>query len=240
MLSPTAINTYLFCPRKFYRRYILKEPSRPSIYLIRGLLVHRVLSDFHKNQPSVCHKLPLSMVTHTLVTSFEKRWDQAGPQLKALPLSSDQVAYFNQDSKRMLVNFAVWFCKKGARPADFSEMKLFSSTHKLMGIVDAVHKEKNQVMLVDYKTSKKAKITRDMFRQAAIYALLYQERFKQTPEAVGIHFLTDKDGMKPIYIDEPTIEYAKIVTESVHEKTVSDNAADYPCTCNGRCEKDFT
>ena len=41
ILSPTSINTYLNCPRKFYLRYIQRLKSRPTIHLIRGQIVHR-------------------------------------------------------------------------------------------------------------------------------------------------------------------------------------------------------
>ena len=53
ILSPTAINTYLSCPRKFYLRYIKKLRTRPSIHLIRGQIVHQTLHQFHKNHPQI-------------------------------------------------------------------------------------------------------------------------------------------------------------------------------------------
>jgi hypothetical protein len=78
-----------------------------------------------------------------------------------------------------------------------------------------------------------------MFRQAAIYALLYQDRYKKVPEAVAIHFLTARQGLEPIQVDDAMLDYARILSESVHAKTLSEDPADYPCTCNGRCREDF-
>lgn len=48
VLSPTAINTYLSCPRKYYLRYIKKRRTKPSIHLIRGSLVHKTIHAFHE------------------------------------------------------------------------------------------------------------------------------------------------------------------------------------------------
>jgi ATP-dependent helicase/DNAse subunit B len=44
--SPSSINTYNQCPRKYYYQYILKLPTRPSIHLVRGNIAHSVLEDF--------------------------------------------------------------------------------------------------------------------------------------------------------------------------------------------------
>ena len=46
MQSPSSINTYKQCPRKHFYQYILNLPTKPSIYLIRGSIVHEVLEKF--------------------------------------------------------------------------------------------------------------------------------------------------------------------------------------------------
>lgn len=239
ILSPTAINTYLACPYKFYRRYIAKEPTRPSIHLIRGSLVHQTISDFHRMVPEALNKMPLSRVIHELLSRFEALWGDASDQIETLNLPPGRIDFFVEDSKRMLENFAVWFHEQTVNPTSSSEVKIFSPGLKLMGIIDAVYKQGDSILLVDYKTSKDTRITRDMFRQAAIYALLYQDRYKEVPEAVAIHFLTARQGLEPIQIDDAMLDYARILNESVHAKTLSEDPADYPCTCNGRCREDF-
>jgi hypothetical protein len=94
--------------------------------------------------------------------------------------------------------------------------------------------------LVDYKTSKHARITDDILRQAAIYALLYHDRYRVVPDSVAIHFLKEKGDPMPIYVDEALLEYGKILVESIRGKTQSDLEKDYPCTCGGYCERDFS
>jgi CRISPR/Cas system-associated exonuclease Cas4 (RecB family) len=48
--SPTSINTYLRCPRKYYLRYIKGLKSKPSIHLIRGKAVHETIAQFIQNE----------------------------------------------------------------------------------------------------------------------------------------------------------------------------------------------
>lgn len=239
ILSPTAINTYLACPYKFYRRYIAKEPTRPSIYLIRGSLIHQAISDFHRMDPDAVNKLPLNRVIYELLSRFEELWVKASYQIEALNLPSERIDFFVEDSRRMLENFAVWFNEQTVNPTSSSEVKLFSPELKLMGIIDAVYKQGDSILLVDYKTSKDTRITRDIFRQTAIYALLYQDRYKELPEAVAIHFLTARQGLELIHTDDAMLDYARILNESVHAKTLLEDPSDYPCTCNGRCREDF-
>ena len=47
-LSPTSINTYLRCPRKYYLKYLKGLKEKPSIHLIRGKAVHNSIARFHQ------------------------------------------------------------------------------------------------------------------------------------------------------------------------------------------------
>jgi len=240
ILSPTAINTYLYCPRKYFSRYIKRLRTKPSIYLIRGQIVHKTIQEFHKDQPKVFHKLPVGMVSNKLLNIFNRQWENAQDRLNKLGLSPDEIDYFRKDSERMLINFSHWFCSCAWSPANESEKRMFSKHLKLIGIVDAIHRIGERVALVDYKTSKQAKVTDDILRQAALYALLYQDKFDVVPDTVFIHFLTEPGDPEPIHIDEEILEYGKILIENIRENTATDAEKDYPCKCGGYCETDFS
>ena len=239
ILSPTAINTYLSCPRKFFLRYIEKLRTRPSIHLVRGHIVHKTLHRFHENHARAPPQTPLREIRQELLTIFAEEWERAEGSLNALGLSSGEIEFFRDDSEVMLLNFSQWYYRNGMASPDSSEMRIFSQNLRLMGIIDAVHTKNDKVTLVDYKTSKYPNITDDIRRQAAIYALLYEDRYGKAPEAVWIHFLKFPDDPQPIHIDDALLQYATILTESVRKKTMSQNEQDYPCTCGGYCEKDF-
>jgi hypothetical protein len=102
-----------------------------------------------------------------------------------LILPQDEIQYYQGDSQLMLINFGDWFLRQEPPSfVDASELKIFSDNLRLMGIIDAVQFKGGKVNLIDYKTSKNAVITDDIMRQAAIYALLYQDRHNKVPHAV--------------------------------------------------------
>jgi RecB family exonuclease len=240
ILSPTAINTYLSCPRKFYLRYIRRLRSRPSIYLIRGQIVHKTLHEFHKNHPRISPQTPLQEIRKRLLGIFTRRWENAKDSLEALDLSEKRLEFFRDDSELMIYNFSHWLCKNDMAPAHLTEAKILSHDLGLMGVIDAVLILDDKVILVDYKTSSSDKITDDIQRQAALYALLYEDRYKTTPESVWIHFLNSPGEPKPIHIDDELLQYGRLCIESVRSKTASLDEKDYPCRCGGYCEQDFT
>jgi CRISPR/Cas system-associated exonuclease Cas4 (RecB family) len=239
-MSPTAINTYFSCPRKFYFRYVRKLPTRPSIYLIRGQIIHNTLRRFHEARPQSNSPDPLSATKSALFGVFSKEWQNHEKALQSLDLPAERLDFFRHESEQMLKNFAEWFCREGMRRPAFSELKIFSNPLRLMGIIDAVMTQNDRIVLVDYKTSSSRNISEDILRQAALYALLYQDKYGQVPEAVWIHFIKDPANPEVIEIDEELLVYGKIVLESVRSKTVSSDEKDYPCTCGGFCERDFT
>lgn len=239
ILSPTAINTYLSCPRKFYLRYIKKLKTRPSIHLIRGQIVHKTIERFYQNHPGFLYETALKEIRKELVSIFDDLWGKAENSIENLGLSREQVEFYYDESRLMLLNFSHWFYKNNLPAPEASEARIFSRNLGLMGIIDAVLRMGEDIILVDYKTSKNARITDDMQRQAALYALLYEDRYGKIPESLWIHFLKLPDDPQPIHIDDELLYYGKILIESVREKTTSQDEKDYPCTCGGYCERDF-
>ena len=239
ILSPTSINTYLSCPRKFYFRYIKRLRTKPSIHLIRGQIVHQTIHQFNKNPAQDLSQISPEKTCRELLSVFEEKWEAAQNSLDALGLPEDQIDFFRHDSELMMLNFSHWLHNNGLSAADLSETKIWSNHLRLMGIIDAIHIIGDTVILVDYKTSKYAKITEDIQRQATIYALLYQDKYNKVPAAVWIHFLKVSDDPLEIQIDEETLDNGRALISSIHEKTASINEDDYPCTCGGYCGNDF-
>ena len=181
----------------------------------------------------------LGKIRQELLTTFNDKWENAKSSLDALGLSDEQLEFFHDDSELMLLNYSHWFYKNDMPLPDLTEARIQSKNLGLLGIIDAVHETDDKVILVDYKTSKRAKITDEIFRQAALYALLYQDKFKKIPDVVWIHFLKELGNPTPIHVDDEMLQYANILIESIRKKTESENENDYPCTCGGYCEKDF-
>jgi hypothetical protein len=109
-----------------------------------------------------------------------------------------------------------------------------------MGIIDAVRINDNGVFLIDYKTSKDYSITDDIFRQSVLYCLLFQDRNDEIPLAVYIHFLKDPGDPMAVFIDDAQLAYGRVLIDFVRDKTGTHDERNYPCTCGGYCERDFT
>jgi CRISPR/Cas system-associated exonuclease Cas4 (RecB family) len=241
ILSPTAINTYLSCPRKYYLRYIRKLRTKPSIHLIRGNLIHKTIQAFHRD----CSRGPTSSseneISESLLKTFNRLWVESQKDLDALGLPQAELDEYHVDSEQMLLNYAGWFTRQDTPPlVNYSEVRIFSDYLGVMGIIDAVRINGNEVTLIDYKTSKNPMVTDEIMRQAVLYALLYRDRYNKAPDVVCIHFLKNPGDPIDIHIDELFLEYAEILLESVREKTRANDEHSYPCTCGGYCERDFS
>jgi putative RecB family exonuclease len=240
ILSPTAINTYLSCPYKYYLRYIKKLPGKPSIHLIRGSIVHKTLHEFHLNYIRGPPVTDAKEIRKELTRILQRQWQSEKTALDSLGFSKELLGDFYLDSADMMNNYANWFARQTVPPVvDSTELKIFSDKLRIMGIIDAVWINDNGLFLIDYKTSKDYSITDDITRQAILYCLLYQDRHEEIPVAVYIHFLKDPGNPVPLFIDDAQLDYGKILIDFIHGKTGTKDEKDYPCTCGGYCERDF-
>ena len=83
--SPTSINTYLRCPRKYYLRYIKKIKTKPSIHLIRGLAVHQAIARFSKAH--TVGDLRSDNNQQVLLDLFDDSWLRQESEIDRLQLS---------------------------------------------------------------------------------------------------------------------------------------------------------
>ena len=238
MQSATSINMYHRCPRKYYLRYILRLKQRPSIYLIRGSAVHEAIAGFHKL--GVQNSGYPDKIKAALLNLFNDAWLRYDDELQQLRLGDATTKQYYHESSEMLSGWLKRSERQGRRHSGktSAEVKLFSKTYYVMGIIDAIENHNGIAMITDYKTSKKDDITPDIKVQMAIYALLYRENFRAPPDIVAIDFLkTNRE--RRFRVTERFIEYALELVTDIHKNTVSKDEKDYPCTCGGWCEKDF-
>jgi len=237
-LSPTSINTYLRCPRKYYLKYIKGLKEKPSIHLIRGKAVHDSLARFHQ---TCREKLDTFEEMKTELLSFlNHSWLEQKEELQKLNFPEEVLNEYYRESEEMLSGWLKRNMKATAngKTKPESEIRLFSQRYRVTGIIDTIHNQNGKTILTDYKTSKKDELTQDIKIQMAIYALLYRENYGTLPGSIVIDFLKhDKDI--PFKVTDEFPNHAIKICKEVHEKTSSDKEEDYPCKCNGRCEKDF-
>ena len=110
--SPSSINMYLQCPRKYYFNYHLKMPTSPSIHLVRGNVAHLALEHMYEVLPEVIadhHRENLKIIITELLKRFWKEHQDELDELKMSP--QELLAYFNE-TKEMLLNYITQFVDK--------------------------------------------------------------------------------------------------------------------------------
>ena len=244
-LSPSKINTYLNCPLKFYYYYIKKIKTKPSIHLLRGTIVHKVLEDLFDGRPPKS----LEGFKKKARTLFDNRWN-----VKSLKMDADEEETFRLESLNMIENYAanvyskmdslmkcgkklnVYQAYNTIKPK-VKEVRLSDDDLDIRGIVDQVFVDYNgNTIIVDLKTSNSYRysISEDYFIQLCIYALLYKRLNGVVADWVCVDYL--KAGEKFFFkcgVEET--EFAEKVIKEVHSKVVSSNKDDYPKCPNSLC-----
>lgn len=249
MQSPSSINVYLQCPRKYYYQYKLKLRTKPSIHLVRGSVAHLVLEHLYDIYPDVIaegYENNLRIITTELL---KKNWSEAKDEFEKLDMTDQEISMYYKETERMLLNYLDLFMQRLQQKIDDGmsfvdafrkltpdrEEEYLSWDHYVKGFIDVIEKWDGKIRLMDYKTSKRAKINDAYKLQLAIYALLYQEKHGTLPDEVGIYFL--KHGEMTLPVDQDLVKHAQFHIEQIHASTQdTDSISDYPKKVSGLCK----
>ncbi|MFA6888074.1 MAG: PD-(D/E)XK nuclease family protein [Candidatus Woesearchaeota archaeon] len=246
--SPSSINTYKQCPRKYYYCYIEKLPGRPSIHLTRGKIVHSVLENFFKVDISKLSEDNALFVMKVFINDMmEQQWRKQNKELNNLGLTTPQLEFYHIETKDMVNNWYGNFTKKMAiemkeypLPDSFkrltpkTEIEYKSAKYGVRGFIDAIHEKDGEIVLMDYKTSKAPKMSKEYRLQLGLYALMYHETHEKMPNKVGIDFL--KFGEQLLDVDEELINNAKFEAELIHMNTATTKKEDFPLKQGPLCK----
>ncbi|MBW2985642.1 PD-(D/E)XK nuclease family protein [Candidatus Woesearchaeota archaeon] len=241
--SPSSINTYNQCPRKYYYHYIEKLETKPSIHLIRGNIMHSVLEDFFKvdskNLSKDHYDFELRTIAHELL---RKWWNEKKGKLDSLELGNAKLEFYLRESRNMLDNWLNLFLDKLKKEGGLvgfkkltpeTEVYFESTEHMVRGYVDAIHIIDGKINIIDYKTSKSDELRDEYKLQLAIYALMYHEKHGKMPHKVGVDFL--RHGEKFIDVNQALLDLAKKETALIQENTKSIEKEDYKLNPSRLC-----
>jgi RecB family exonuclease len=249
--SPSSINTFKQCKRKYYYQYIKKLPTFPSIHLVRGNIAHSALEHFFDIDLSEVtdenYPLKFREAIQKLCLHF---WKHYKPRLDSLRLGKDKEMFYFEETMLMLMNWTNHYIKdikelmeekKYSVQEAFQELtpireqKFKSEEHHVRGFIDAIQHVEEEVHIIDYKTNAKFDFKESIKLQLAIYSLLYYELHGKMPAKVGIFFLRHK--LKMINVDEELLELAKREIAMVHLHTSStEEIEDYTPTITPLCK----
>ncbi|HZX12733.1 MAG TPA: PD-(D/E)XK nuclease family protein [Candidatus Nanoarchaeia archaeon] len=247
--SPSSINTYNTCQRKYFYHYKLGLPLKDSLPTLTGKAVHAALEHFYTFDPATLniHTYEEELRNH-LLNSFNKAWVEAVPHLSQLGKDKDTIKEYYEDSLSMLGNFFQTFLSDVREHVKNSSLQkafltvrpetevFLSSEHiNIRGYIDAIHTHNGQTCILDYKTGRSDELTEEYKLQLAIYALLYQEQHKKLPDKLGLYFLRN-GTQKYINVNQDLIDHARDQCSNVHSRTTSDNIEDYPKNLGSWCK----
>lgn len=247
--SPSSINIYKQCPRRYYYQYVEKLQTSTSIHLIRGSLAHSVLEDFFDVEIHDPETQSFRFLLLRLLSLFKKYWAKNKADLEALGLAEGDLQFYFDETTSMLQNWFTRFKNRVSKRMEVMNIDLkqafldlkpireeeyASEEFMVRGFVDIIYELDGKTFVMDYKTSKNDHIS-DAYRlQLAIYALLYEEKTGRRPDFVGIDFLKSIEKMLPV--DEELIQHAKFELEQIHSSTTSDDICDYPQNPSPLCK----
>jgi len=249
--SPSSINTYKQCPRKYFYQYILKYPTKENIHTVRGNIVHEALEKFFDVDLSKIDqgsfKKELSFYLKNL---FDACWVGAAARLQRLAIDDEAKTHYYQESVQMLANWLNTFFNDMDNEIKAHNLTLTAAFNKLKpialekeykdaelmvrGFIDVIQQDGDDIILMDYKTSKSSEIKDEYLLQLGIYALLYEKQHNKFPKKVGLWFLKDK----PVFINvtPKLVKDALFQIEQIHFSTESDKISDYIKKESGLCK----
>src|SRR3989344_6726125 len=114
--SPSSINTFKQCPRKYHYQYVQKLPTKANIHQIRGNIAHSTLESFYdldlESFEPENYALKFKEAAQRL---FMYHWKIYKPKLKQLNLNPDQEKFYFEETMLMLMNWTNQFIDKIAQ-----------------------------------------------------------------------------------------------------------------------------
>ncbi len=233
--SPSSINTFRQCPRKYFYQYIKGLPTLPNVHQVRGNIAHSTLENFYQIDISVFDEKNYEMKTKEAIQKLLLfYWNHYLPKLKELNLNKDQERFYFEETMLMLMNWASQFLEEVSslmqkkkisfqeafeQLTPLREQRYVSDQYMVQGFIDAIHQIEDEVHLIDYKTNASFEIKEEIKIQLAIYSLLYFEKHGKMPSKVGIFFLRHK--LKTMNVDQELLNLARKEIELVHAHTSS-------------------
>ncbi|MFC1801034.1 RecB family exonuclease [Nanoarchaeota archaeon] len=245
--SPSSIILFKQCPRKYYYKYIVGLPTTPSIHLVRGKVAHEVLENFFDLKTDFItmknYEIKLKTEIQTLLL---QSWQKCQKQFESLNLTKDKLTFYFEETTMMLLNWLETFFDKIKSFDSLSFQEIFqkliplreqhfiSKELSVQGFIDTIEDYKDEIHIMDYKTSSHFNLGEDYKLQLGIYALLYQEKHQKLPHKAGVYFLRFKP--KFVSVDQNLLNFAKQEIEYVHQNTQTQDINNYPQNRSGLCK----
>ncbi len=209
VLSPTAVNNYLSCPRKFFYQNLIRLPQARSKSAAMGSAIHAALDRYFKQYHRTKIKPAREFLTLHFQTALQRELLTEDDYREKLEIGKNILGdYFDQFSEQFSADTITEF--------NFAHDGINIEGIPVTGKIDKIEQTENGLIVTDFKTgntdSGLKKITHggDYWRQLVFYQLLcdrspqFKRQFQQRPMTVAkIEFL-EKSRQKDQFL-HPTV-----------------------------------
>ncbi len=192
-LSKSKIGCFEQCPYHYFLRYIKKiKPEVMPAALKKGIEVHSILDYWNKLEVNTINDATKLIQEHE---NYPKYKNIINNFIEHNRNMSDDGVYIEMPS--------------------FSEMKIENAEINVIGIIDAVYKHKDNILVLDYKTGKARHISGYRF-ELALYTYLYEQKTGDKVTHWGIFFVEQNQFIFE-EVDHNEIEKALKKVETIRQ-----------------------
>ncbi len=222
VLSPTAVNTYLQCPRKFFFQNVLRIPSAKNVSASMGTAIHKALEVYFTQYHTTHTKPPKELLTLTYKSALTREiLNDEDYQIRlnyGLEILND---YYEKNKDKFHPNIISEY--------NFSRDGVNIDGVPITGKIDKIEDLDQGLIITDYKTGKPKYALKkskrpsqksesdesknvDYWRQLVFYKLLadnspnFQKKFKNKKVLKSTIDLLEKDKEKKDYLKNPELE----------------------------------
>lgn len=224
--SYSRIETYLTCPLKYYYRYVLQFPGKPSPALSFGQVIHSALKAFH--QPDLLGK------RKKLVDLLSLYEDYFKAILGKPTLSGHREEQFKK-GKKFLTRYHKVYRKVLGEPLELEkEFQVKIGRFTLKGRIDRIDRRPDgTIELVDYKVSDQERLGQrvDKDRQLTTYALGAQKGLGIQVASLSLYSVVDNRRVGTRRTPEEIDAFEKKLVETIEEITKSEYPPKVSISC---------
>ena len=208
-LSPSKVSSFRDCALAFRFNSIDHLPEEPTVWTVKGTLVHRVLEDLFWRHPQGMRSAAAAAV------ELDRAWSelQDDPEYLALALTTDDADGFRSEAATLVQNYFALEDPNEIMPVGIELMlEARVGSMRLRGIIDRLDRTADgELVVIDYKTGRAPSQAYEQSKLIGvhIYALLCQEVLGQKPAQV-----------KLLHLKEPVVITAEPSDQAVRGQRV--------------------
>jgi putative RecB family exonuclease len=190
-LSPSKVSSFRDCALAFRFNTIDRLPEEPTVWTVRGTLVHRVLEGLFWRYPQGMRSLGAASA------QLDLAWAelQADPEFVALALTPEDADKFRSEAESLIQNYFALEDPDEITPVGIELMlEARVGSMRLRGILDRLDRTPDgDLVVIDYKTGRAPSVNYEHSKLIGvhIYALLCQEVLGRRPVQVKLLHLKE-------------------------------------------------